>query len=86
MSVYAVNLADLSNTEVGRDFCLGMLLKPVLGTRPVEAEKRFDGHAVLLECDEERAAAIVEVARKHYKRWQLRFYRSKTGNGGWRRV
>jgi hypothetical protein len=39
-----------------------------------------------LECDEERATAIVEIIRKRFKKHELRCYRSKTGKGGWKRV
>ena len=73
---YSVNIADLT-----KDITLGqILISPVTPNRTiVNAEpKNFDGMAVLLECDEERAKAIIEVIRIKYRKDQLRCYRNKT--------
>lgn len=96
---YAVNVCDM--TCFIKDPRVMLLVPPVMlpeGQEPtqeaVEAlEKlscegdRFDGMAVRLHCSEERAAAIVGLLRKWgFKRHMLRFYQSKTGQGGWKRV
>jgi len=90
---YAVNVSDL---VVRRDpITLPCLVAPVTPNRIfVDATPRdIAGTAVLLECDEERAAAIIEVIRIKYppdpkgrtNPW-MRCYYSKTGKGGWKRV
>jgi len=55
--------------------------------RAVDVEPaKFDGAAVVLECDEERAAAIVAVIRTKYKRNQIRCWQSKSGASSWKMV
>lgn len=68
-----INVADLSTMDT---FVVGMMLSPVIPSRRVhELEKRrVDGYAVELECDEERAEAIVDVLR--IKNPGLRAYRN----------
>jgi len=85
---YAVNIADLTNTPVGSDICMTMLLTPVLDRSPiwVAGRKRLDEVAMGLDCDEERAKAIADVIRLHYKKHQVRVYYSRTGKGGWKRI
>lgn len=85
--MYAINLADwMAHKD---DFGLSMLLQPVANPNPaavVECEKnRLDGASVLLECEQDRAGAIVEIVRRKYKRHQLRIYESKAGKD-WKRV
>jgi hypothetical protein len=61
-----------------------VLVAPVRG-EVIEADpQRFDGMAVTLACDDERAAAIVEVIRLKLKKSELRCY---TGSGKtWRLI
>jgi len=85
---YAVNLADLSRSEM--QFIAGILLGPVIkGRNCVDAEPgRADGAAVVLECEQERAEAIIDTLRTGFKAraWpKPRAYKSKNG-GKWRRV
>ena len=86
--MYAVNITDLCNTEAGKDIGVALLLNPVMDREhPIKTERnRFDGMGVCLNCDKDRAKAIVELIRKRYKRYRLRIYYSKTGMGGWKRV
>lgn len=84
---YAINLCDW----VGKkdDIGLQILFVPVVdpeSQRVVIDKKRIDEIGMRLTCDDERAGAIVEIARKRYERHQLRLYFSKTGKDGWRRV
>ena len=86
---YAVNVAAI--TQPGTSLWLSLLLAPVTEGRRlvynVEQEGSIDNVGIVLECDEERAEAIVQVIRlKFPKPYQLRCYYSKTGNGGWKRV
>ena len=83
--MYAVNVADWHDYR--DDVGLKVLLQPVIpGRQMVIAEKdRADGMALVLECDDERASAIVALIRKRYEKHALRCYWSKTGNS-WRRV
>lgn len=81
--MYAINIADLTKDKDG--VWAPFLIGPVSG-QAVEAEKRFDGMALTLACDEERAQAIVEVIRLKYKKHEMRCYQSKTGKGGWKRI
>jgi hypothetical protein len=86
-TVFAINIADLANTKAGNDFCMALLLNPVLNRdTPVKTERdRFDGMGALLNCDDEQGQAIVDIVRKHYRRHEVRIYHSKTGKG-WKRV
>ena len=82
---YAVNVADLAT----RDTMTGpYLVAPVTANQVVVETKRdeFAGNALVLECDEERAAAIIAVIRLKHPRNVMRCYTSKTGRGGWKRV
>lgn len=81
---YAVNLGDLMFK--GREIVSECLISPVCPSRTtVEVEpRRADGVGVLLECEEERARAIVEVLRIKFKSYELRCYRRERGR--WRRV
>jgi hypothetical protein len=87
---YAINIADL--TKYRDDYVLmTVLLGPVLNRDPerivwVGGAERVDEIGVRLECDEERAVAIVEIIRMRLKRYELRIYHSRTGKGGWKRV
>jgi len=89
MSAYAANIADL--TELSKnDPILTMVIMPhVAYTDIVEAEHgkvAGIGHAAIMNCPEEQASAIIEIARKKYAKYALRFYFSKTGKGGWKRL
>jgi len=86
---YAINIADtlcpdrLALTQL----VFGPYLPATDRARLVCAVPgRFDEYAIVLECDDETAAAILGVirARCHQNEW--RCYYSPTGNGGWRRV
>ena len=80
---YAVNLADITKPEYM--FPASLLITPVKGP-VVEAERRrMDGMAVRLDCDEERAQAIVAVFRMKADKHELRCYESKTGKS-WKRI
>ena len=85
--MYAISVGDWqANAD---DIGLKLLVAPVLASnaRAIEVERgQFDGMAVPLVCSEDRGAAIVEVIRRKYRRHQLRFYYSLTGDGGWKRV
>jgi len=88
---YAVNICDLTTVQARGDFALNMLLALVVNqqSRQVEAEGGlWDGIAVVMDGEggEEQHAAIAELIRKKYKRFQLRIYTSKTGQGSWRRI
>lgn len=89
MTAYAVNIADLLELS-RRDPILTMTIAPhVAYTDIVEAEHGKAvgiGHAALMNCPEEQAAAIVQVARKKYRKYELRFYTSITGQGSWKRL
>jgi hypothetical protein len=86
---YAVSICDLL-TMSKHDKVLHMVVAPLVDRgRVVEAERSKVagiGHAVMLACPEEQAAAIVQVVRRKYGKNQCRFYASVTGNGGWKRV
>jgi len=84
--MYAINLASLhAHCDT---LALKMLVGPVLGDEPktVECERgKMDGMGIVLDCDDERAEAIIYVIRKKYKRNELRCYHSTTGNS-WNRI
>lgn len=55
---------------------VGQLVAPVAGARIViEAElNRIDSSALVLDCDEERARAIIGIIRLHYRSHEQRCY------------
>ena len=87
MNHYAFNLSDW--TAHREDVILTMLLANVIPDRitvNVEPGSQVDGAGVIMQCDEDRAAAIVEIVHKKYHRNLMRFYRRKEGNETWKRV
>lgn len=85
MMPYAVNLFDLQGYS--GSLPMMFLLRPVLTMEMIEVDKqRIDSVAVRLACSDDRGAAIVNVIRMHVSRNDIRIYRSKTGNGDWKRV
>jgi len=85
--MYAIQASDLL-VILQKEAVLRALLKPLIADQHTVdvAPKLFDGCAVALNCDDERAAAVVGVIRLRYRRDQVRCYRSETGKGSWRRV
>lgn len=76
----AISLADIATAEpVAR-----MLVAPVIqNQRTVEVQRgRVDGVAVVLDCDDERARAIVDVLRMKYTKWLMRAWEG--AGGSWR--
>ena len=79
----AVNVADIS--VQGPDaLAIGILVAPVIrGKQTVNPQpRRADGMAVILECDDERARAIVDVLRNNLR---VRAY-EQGPRGGWRKI
>lgn len=83
--MYAVNIGDW--TAHKDDIGIQIILSPIVrqdGER-IDAEPgRFDGMALALTCDDNRGAAVVELVRKRYKKYQFRFYHRKKSR--WIRV
>ncbi len=70
---YAVNVADL--TTLGPIASI-LLADCVPNKILVQCEAgRVDGSAVVLECDDERAQAIVAVIRMKHPKYKVRCYR-----------
>ena len=85
--MYAVNIGDW--TAHRDDLALQIILTPIVDRHgsTIDTEPgRFDGMAIALVCPDEQAQAIVEVVRLRIPKYALRFYQSKTGKGGWKRV
>ncbi len=79
---YAVSLPDITGNDLLRQLVAAMVMRVEGETVEVD-RSRWDGIAVGLDCDDERAEAIVAVIRKHYTRDQLRCWkRGKT----WKRI
>lgn len=80
---YAVNIRDMMQDTL----LAQILLTPVVPNKlVVKTESVVDGDALFLECNEERASAIVDVIRLKYQRHEIRCYESKTGRGEWKRI
>jgi hypothetical protein len=75
MTVYSVNAMDMTKDDILSTF----MIAPVIRSRQtIEVEKgRIDGHAVVLDCPEERAKAIIEVIRMKYGKNEFRCYAGK---------
>jgi len=73
--VYSVNVMDMTKDDILSTF----MIAPVIRSRQIiEAEKgRIDGMAVILDCPEERARAIIEVIRSKYGKNEFRCYEGK---------
>ena len=87
MSRLAANIADLTRYESIPRQCL---IAPVIQRQQIiKAEPgRVDGGAVILECDETQAQAIVDLLRSYdikAKRYILRAYKEGP-RGGWRKA
>ena len=81
---YALNIADLTTIDVIPRDCL---VAPNIKTRTiVKAEQTLDGGAVLLDCGEEQAQAIVEILRLKYKKHEMRCYRGSDNLKSWKRI
>ena len=83
----AANIADLTRYDEIPRQCL---IAPVVPSkRIVHVEPRMlDGAAVILECDETRAKAIVSILRSYdakAKRYALRAY-TQGPRGGWAKL
>lgn len=63
-----------------------LLVKPLAGQVVEPQADAITESAVVLDCDEERAAAVVALIRMRCKRAQWHCWYSKTGNGGWKAV
>jgi hypothetical protein len=72
----SINISDLSKTN---DPMIAMLIAPVTKGRDIinVDPKHVDGMALMLDCDRERAMAIVQVIRMRYKKNQIRIYDGK---------
>mgnify|MGYP003552083040 CR=1 FL=1 len=81
---YAINLTDMTKDDIVKQF----VILPVCPNKIVinVNKNRLDETAIVLECDETRAKAIVDVVRSKYHRNLFRCYESKTGKGGWKRI
>ena len=83
----AANIADLTRYDAIPRQCL---IAPVIPSREMiqTATDRLDDAAVVLECDEPRAKAIIEILRSYdakAKRYSLRAYRQGP-RGGWSKI
>lgn len=69
---YSVNVTDMSKDNILSTF----MIAPVTQSKIlVTVEKgRVDGTAVVLDCPEERAKAIIEIIRKKYGKNEFRCY------------
>jgi len=84
MEEYAINIYDLTRDEILAQWLIGPLVENRI---VVDCEPDLiDGRAVLLECDPERAAAVVQVIRKRWPRHLLRCYCRKKGRKKWQRI
>ena len=82
----AANIADLTRY----DAIPRCLIAPVIPSREMiqTATDRLDDAAVVLECDEPRAKAIIEILRSYdakAKRYSLRAYQQGP-RGGWSKI
>ena len=79
---YAINISDLT----GMSMASFLLPHDVIPDRIiVDAEKgMFDGSAIMLQCDEERAKAIVDIIRMNCEKNKLRCYKAE--HSTWKRI
>jgi len=72
---YSINVMDMTKDGILSSF----MIAPVIKSRTLyNAEPgRVDGMAVILECPEERAKAIIEVIRMKFGKNEFRCYAGK---------
>ena len=71
--VYSINVMDMTKDDILSTFLIAPVIK---SRRLVDVEKgRIDHIAVVLECDETRAKAIVDVIRMKYGKNEFRCYK-----------
>ncbi len=75
MHKLSVNVMDMTKDDILSTF----MIAPVIRSKIlIDAERgRVDGTAVLLDCPEERARAIIAVIRQKYGKNELRCYDGK---------
>jgi len=81
--MFAVNVSDLTRDAIVAGFLVGPVTRAgnIVRAEPSAA----DGHALVLDCDDEQAQAIVDVIRMKYSKGQFRCYRQGP-RGAWRRI
>ena len=79
---YAINISDLIDVPIA----IFLLSQDVVPDRIiVNAEKeRIDGNAIMLECDNDRALAIIDLIRLNCQKHQLRCYKAE--HNTWKRI
>ncbi|MHA1662686.1 MAG: hypothetical protein ACTSVR_05450 [Candidatus Thorarchaeota archaeon] len=82
-SQFAINVSDLSQEQI-----LAMIYSDVLANKVlVNTEPdRIDGIAVVIECEEERAKAIVETIRLKKNKNEMRIFESTDYMKTWRKI
>lgn len=83
---YAISIPDwhANQSDVG----LKLLISPVVQSRKVVHcdKSQYDAMGILLDCDDLRADAIVDLIRKKYPHHKLRIYYSKSSTSKtWKR-
>ena len=81
--MYAVSLVDITRPE--NIIMAQILIGPVRGEVFDAEPGQWAAAAIKLDCDEERAKAIIGVIRQKKRKHELRCYESKTGNS-WKRI
>jgi len=76
MARYAVNLADL--TKKDNRLLAQYLIATVQGDTVDVRPRQWAGVAVLLDCSDERARAIIKIIRARQPKQELRCYVRKT--------
>ena len=83
MTRYAINIADLTRHD---QIVIACTVQPVTPERQiVKTGPNLDDSAVVLQCPDRQALAIVELLRHHdlkVKRYQTRAY-AEGSRGGW---
>ena len=78
--MYALNIADLTTVHQSNDgFMTMLMLEPVLNEHnTVPVNDAIDGSAIVLNCDDTRAEAIIEILND--KQLKIRAYKFNDGN------
>ena len=80
--MYAIQLSDLLVAQKQQPL-LSILIQPHLSQETIEIDKHnFDHIAAPLRCDDDQAAAIVAVLRRHFPAHTLRIWQGKP----WKRI
>lgn len=83
---YAISLVNLLSLRELDPIGALLFPKEILGKAVIIDKRRYGTESIRLTCPEEQAEAITTLVRKKYSKSQFVMFKSKTGNGSWKKI